>query len=135
MGLKWLVNTLCFAIFESDRILSVAKNLLSDLRSNLRDGAVSCAELGNRVLGTQHSIEKKISRFNQNGFLKNIKKSIVHNKTDEIKNILSKLNKIRAYLLSNPNKMCVQLCVPNDFESREEKIDTFFNLLNQVNQH
>jgi len=89
---EWIMIILMFSQFDEERIISTAKNLLSELTEIKREGSEMLSAISTKIIAecnndngnTPLLNDLAISIFNQENFLKNILSQIEEGKTNEI---------------------------------------------------
>lgn len=107
---KWIRDLIFYTIFPIDRIKTLINNLLSDISEELREGDVVCQALGVASIFDSKSNDVFISLFKQKSFLSKLKQQI--KEPAKAKEIIKKLNQFRKYLVSDLNRIFVQISCP-----------------------
>lgn len=120
--LRFAFQTLIFTQFESERVIVIAKNLLSNLTELKRDGDAMLAATTNRFsyssnpdpTNYQYQNDISISIFKQEAFLKEIIRKC---KLGHVEGIIQNLNSLRDTLLSQSSHKgaIVRLGIPLNF--------------------
>jgi Zn-dependent M16 (insulinase) family peptidase len=130
-ALRFAIQVFLFSEFQNDRILTVAKNLISNIVDIKRDGSSVMSAVSNRIVcDPKHTEilgnnEAAISIFEQELFLK----AIVKLCEEDSKEVIIQLEKLRSILLSNfSNLNFFRIATPFKFQIRNRA----FRGLNEI---
>ncbi|KAJ1557825.1 hypothetical protein HK096_005154, partial [Nowakowskiella sp. JEL0078] len=140
---RHIIKVLMFSQFTEERILTIAKNLSSELVELKRDGSEMLTAVTNQVTSaanrnlleksdTSDQVEIAISIFSQETVLKQIVKDIQSGKGNIV---VQSLQMLQAYILGfsaekilSSNPSFIQIAVPSDFPiSSAELVEEFKN--------
>lgn len=108
-SLSHLIDVLANSIFEADRILTIAKNILSELVESKRNASVIMTAVTTRM--TRSDVDLAINIFTQQEFLQNLIQEIKSNPTKTIK----ALNEIQLFMMNGMSSMgFAQVSLPLD---------------------
>jgi len=113
----WLCKVLFHSVFPPDRIQSVAKNLISSVSEEKRDGASMCDAASTAHLASSLSNDVAMSICRQEPFLRSVLQSLKPNTATATSSSPSDiLLKLREWLVADASRTFVQLCVPLKYE-------------------
>jgi Zn-dependent M16 (insulinase) family peptidase len=134
-AVRFVSQVLLFSEFSNDRIITIGKNLISDIVDTKRDGNSVMSAVANRVVcdprfvATLGNNELAISIFEQESFLK----KVVQDCESGSGHVVDQLNKVRMHLLSDSACLnFIRICVPFSFVSSDLSDKKFESLTHDV---